>query len=176
MPDADLVDAPKEGVSIREATADDSDAFTRFFVAAWSEAGPDAPGFTGASDEAIAEITAPEAFRERVGGPDRRLFLAWDDDLVVGFSATRRKTEGSVELSGIIVSRSRAGLGIGSALIEIAMVVARKDGYRNMIVKTETTNDRAHAFYENHGFQTIAVETEDVDGVPVEVSVLSRLL
>jgi len=172
----DLGSMEKGEISIREATVEDGDAFAEFLAAAWREAGPDAPGFTGASDETIAEITAPEAFRVHISGPDRRMFLAWEEDRVVGFSATRSTDESSVELSGIIVFRSRAGRGIGSALVESAVAAARGDGHREMIVKTETTNHRARAFYENQGFQTVGVETEDVDDVPVEVWVLSRPL
>ncbi|HEX6301477.1 MAG TPA: GNAT family N-acetyltransferase [Acidimicrobiia bacterium] len=163
-----------EGVSVREATVGDGDGFAEFFVAAWRGAGPDTPGFTGASEEAVAEIAASESFQERIGGPDRRMFLAWERDRVVGFCATRRLTDDLVELSGNIVFRSRAGLGIGSALIEAAIAAAREDGYREMIVKTETTNDQAAGFYEARGFAIAGVETEDVDDVSIEVWRLSR--
>jgi ribosomal protein S18 acetylase RimI-like enzyme len=165
-----------ERVAVREATEGDGDAFAEFFVAAWREAGPDASGFTGASEETIAELTAPAAFRARIGGPERRMFLAWESDGVVGFSATRRIDEASVELAGIIVLESRAGLGIGTALVDLAMAGARDEGYRHMVVKTETTNDRARAFYEARGFAVGGVETEHVDDVAVEVWRLSRPL
>lgn len=132
--------------SITEAAAEDAADFAEFFRSAWSEPGPDAPGFTGASDQVIDEITAPEAFRSRVGGPDRRIFLARDGDRVAGFSSTRRASEEEVELSGIIVLRSFEGLGIGTGLIEASIGVAKHDGHRVMIVKTETTNTRARRF------------------------------
>ena len=174
--DLSSMESAQGEVSIRQATEEDGYAFAEFLGAAWREAGPDAPGFTGASEETIAEITTPEAFRGNISGPERRMFLAWEEDRVVGFSATRGMDQSSVELSGIIVFRSRAGRGIGSTLVESAMAAARGDGHREMIVKTETTNHRAKAFYENQGFRTVGVETEDVDDVPVEVWVLSRPL
>ena len=172
----DLSSMKRDEVSIRQATVEDGGAFAEFLAAAWREAGPDAPGFTGASEETIAEITAPEAFRVHISGPDRRMFLAWEEGRVVGFSATRGINENSVELSGIIVFRSRAGRGIGSALVESAMAAARGYGHQEMIVKTETTNHGARAFYENQGFRIVGVETEDIDDIHVEVSVLSRPL
>jgi hypothetical protein len=81
----------------------DAAEFARFFPRAWREAGPDAPGFSGATEEAILELTTPESFRERVVGPDRRMFLAWEEHEVVGFAATRRIDPKTVELSGIVV-------------------------------------------------------------------------
>lgn len=163
-------------MSITEAVAEDGEAFADFFRAAWGEAGPNAPGFAGATDEVIEELIAPEAFRERVGGPARRMFLAWDGDRVVGFSSTRRISPDSVELSGIIVLQSHGGLGIGTALVEAAMAAAKEDSHQVMIVKTETTNSRARGFYESRGFRVVGVETEQVDDVDVEVSRLSRAL
>jgi hypothetical protein len=80
----------RELAVVREAFEVDVDAFAEFFVAAWRQSGPDAPGFVGATDEVIAELTTRDAVRERIGGPDRRMFLAWADDCVVGFAATKR--------------------------------------------------------------------------------------
>lgn len=161
-------------VVITEATDDDAAGFAQFFDSAWREAGPGAAGFTGATDEVIAELTTPEAFRKRIAGPDRHMFLARDVDRVVGFSSTRRVSEDLVELSGIIVLRSHGGLGIGRALIDSATAAAKKDGYRTMVVKTETTNARAQALYESSGFEVEGTETELEDGVPIGLLRLSR--
>lgn len=170
------MDSAGGGLSITEAAAEDVADFAEFFRVAWSESGPDAHGFTGASDRVIDELTAAEAFRRRVGGPDRRIFLVRDGDRVVGFSSTRRASEEEVELSGIIVLRSFEGLGIGTGLIESAVAVAQNDGYGVMIVKTETTNVRARSFHELSGFRVVGTATEHVDDAAVGVSVLSRPL
>ncbi len=77
-------------ISVTEATDAEVDAFATFFWEAWRQAGPDAPGFVGASDQVIADLTTAEAFAERIGGPERRMFLAWEDERVVGFAATKR--------------------------------------------------------------------------------------
>jgi len=165
-----------ERVSVAEATTEDGTTFAEFFRTAWRQAGPDAPGFTGATDEVIAELSATEAFRDRVGGPQRRMYLAWEADRVVGFASTRRHTEDSVELSGIIVLQSHEGLGIGTALVEAAIGAARHEGYSTMFVRTETTNHRARTFYERRGFHVLCAETELVDESPVEVTRLSRTI
>jgi ribosomal protein S18 acetylase RimI-like enzyme len=163
-------------VPVREAIDADGDAFAVFFREAWEQSGPEAPGFVGATDEVIDELTTLEAFRDRVGGPDRRMFLAWDRDRVVGFAATRRVDDTTVELAGIIVLPVTAGRGVGSALLAAAVATARDDEYREMTVLTESSNDRARAFYEAHEFVVGASTTEPVEGTPVELSSFTRNL
>lgn len=160
--------------TVREAEDGDVAAFAQFFTTAWRQAGPDALGFTGATDEVIAELTTPDAVRERIGGPERRMFLAWHRERVVGFSATRRIDDATVELAGIIVLPSFAGMGIGTTLVEAALQRAREDRYRSMIVRTETSNHPARAFYERRGFAVTATDVEKVGDLVVEVWELSR--
>ena len=69
--------------TVAEATADDAGAFAAFFWEAWQQAGPNAPGFAGATDEIIRELTTQAAIVERLGGPDRRMFLARSGSRVV---------------------------------------------------------------------------------------------
>jgi len=160
--------------SVAEAAEADVTAFATFFRKAWRQAGPDALGFAGASDEVIAELTAPDAVRERIGGPDRRMFLAWQGGRVVGFSATKRIDARTVELAGIIVLETAAGRGVGSQLVEEAVRSAGGEGYRMMIVRTETTNARARVFYETRGFSLTGSTTEQAEGSMVEVCELTR--
>ena len=63
-------------VTVTEATAADAGAVAAFFWEAWQQAGPNAPGFVGATDEIIGELTTQAAIVERLRGPDRRMFLA----------------------------------------------------------------------------------------------------
>jgi predicted RNase H-like nuclease len=158
------------GVDVTEATTADIDAIAAFLRAAWAEAGPDAAGWTGASDDVIDEITAPELIRARLGGPDRRMFIARDEGHVVGFAATRRLDPDTTELAGITLLESRTGEGIGSRLLEAA--VASIDGA--VLVRTETDNARAIAFYERQGFTRTGIVQETVEGIEVEVVELLR--
>lgn len=159
-----------------EAGAGDVAAFAAFFRDAWQQAGPGALGFAGASDEVIAELTAPAAVLERIGGPDRRMFLAWEGGRVVGFAATRRMDAATVELAGIIVLQTMSGRGFGTRLVEEAVGAARGEGYRTMIVRTETANEPARSFYERCGFTLTGSATELVEGNAVEVWELAREL
>lgn len=161
---------------VSEAADEDAAAFASFLRRAWEQAGPDSPGFAGATDASIAELTAPATFCSNIGGPDRRMFVARTGTEIVGFSANRRIEAGTVELAGIVVLADHAGRGIGTALVEAAVEQARREGYASMLVKTETSNHRARAFYEKLGFDVDGVEKEPVDSTMVEVWRLSRRL
>lgn len=163
-------------ITVTEATADDAGAFAAFFWEAWQEAGPTAPGFAGATDEVIRELTTRAAIVERLGGPDRRMFLAWSGGRVIGFAATTRIDDETVELAGIIVLQSMLGRGIGSALVAATTPACRNEGYQRMLVRTETVNERAVGFYESQGFVRVRVTTEDVDGTLIDVWELEQAL
>jgi len=160
-------------IDVSEATLADVEEMGAFIRSLWEAAGPRAPGLTGATDEVIAEISAPEALRERIGGPERRVFLARIGTEVVGFAATRRLDRTSVELAGIMVHPDRRG-GVGMPLLEAAVRAARRSAYRRMAVHTETDNDGALRFYRKAGFTPLRRHTVDVEGTAVDVWELER--
>lgn len=159
-------------VRISEASVADVDAFARFLNEVWAEAGPDAPGFAGVTDDVMTELTARDAMLDRFEDPDRDVFLAREGDRVVGFAATRVLGEEAVELAGIIVAPSAEGRGVGAALVEAARRRAVANGHSTMIVRTETSNERALAFYRHRGFTPVRTTVENVEGLAVDVSEL----
>ncbi len=151
----------QDAIEVVEATIDHVADVSALINEAWRQAGPGAPGFSGANDALIAEISAPDAIKARVGGPDRRMFLARRDGTMVGFSSSRRLTAETVELSGVVVLQSKVGMGIGTPLVEAAIESARRIGFRRMMVSTETDNESALRFYRSLGFTvTGASETQ----------------
>ena len=157
-----------------EATPSDIPAISEFFWAMWNEAGPDAPGFSGATENVIAEIAQPDAIAVRIGGPNRRMFLAYKDESVVGFVATRSIDTATIEMAGIVVLQSMVGQGIGSPLVAISVTSAREQGFRRMIVSTEVDNQRAIDFYRGRGFATTGESTTVVEDI--EVSLVNLVL
>jgi len=165
-----------ERISVAEARDADTAAIAMFLWEAWRSSGPNALGWAGASEEVIAELTAPDAIRARIGGPDRRMFLAWEGDRVVGFSATLVVDGETVELVGIIVLQSMLGRGVGTPLLEAAVRSVDEAGFRRVLVKTEATNERALGFYRSRGFSDSRIVIEDVEGTPMELAELIRTL
>jgi ribosomal protein S18 acetylase RimI-like enzyme len=164
------VDEHTRGVRIVEASDDDVGAIGRLFWRMWDEAGPDAPGFSGATEDIVAEIAEPDAIRARIGGSRRRMFIAYSGDDAVGFAATRTVDTVEIDLAGIVVLQSMLGSGIGTPLVEAAVAAARREGFARMTVSTEVDNERALTFYEARGFRKVGESTTDVEGTVVAVS------
>ena len=153
----------------REAGEPDAEAIGHFLWTLWEEAGANAPGLAGATEQIIKEIADPSAVRSRLGGPERRIFIASQGDDVVGFAATRRLADTVIELAGIMVLPSLTGRGIGTPLVEAAAEQARAQGFETMTVSTETQNEAAIAFYEARGFVGSGRSVVDVEGTSVSV-------
>lgn len=165
-----------DDIRFSEAQDDDVQAISAFFMEAWRQAGPGAPGFSGANDEVIAEISAPEAVRARIGGPERRMFLARQQGSVVGFCASRRLTAETVELAGVVVLQSMVGRHIGTPLVEAAIASARDHEFQRMTVSTEIDNERAQGFYRALGFEATSESSSEVEGVEVRIQHLELAL
>lgn len=148
---------------------EDAAAVAVLLRALWSEAGPDAPGFAGTTDEIIDELTRPEAIAQRIAGPGRHLYLGGDQSGWLGFAATREAGSATCELAGILVLERGSRRGLGIALLAAAVEGARRDGHERIVVHTEERNERALGFYEASGFRRIGNRTEDVAGTEVAV-------
>ncbi|MEE9237466.1 MAG: GNAT family N-acetyltransferase [Thermoplasmata archaeon] len=166
--------SPGEEIVILEASEANVEAIASFFWNAWREAGPDALGWIGASEEVLKEISAGNHIAKRVGSADRRMFLAKEGERVVGLAANRRIDDETLELAGIIVLQSLLGRGIGSRLLNVAVDAARHDGYTRLDVMTEADNERAIAFYKEKGFALSETTEEKVESVRVRVLRLIR--
>ncbi len=159
---------------VAEADQADAAAIGAFMLAAWKAAGPGAPGYSGATDTVMAEVTQEEAVRERIAPPERRMFAARIGGTIVGFAATRQIDGSDVELAGIIVAPHLVGQSIGRRLLGAAVTAATADGRRRMIVHTETDNERALGFYAAHGFIRTQHLVETVAMTDVAVWELAR--
>lgn len=172
-------------VEVREAGPDDVGRVAEFFSAAWTLAGPDAPGFAGMTEDAVRAIQAPSALRRAVGGPDRRIFIALvgpadptvrgpADRTVLGFAATARVDRRSVELTGLVLLPGQSGRGIGGRLLEAALRSARDGGFRQLTVRTELTNEAALRFYDRHGFVPLGTAVQVIETSRIPVALLAR--
>ena len=161
---------------VREAQREDIEGIKGFILKAWNEAGPEALGWSGASEDTISQITTFNLLKELIDNDGVRVFISLDGDEVVGFSTNRRIDDDLVELSGIVVLESRTGVGVGSSLLELSVGMAREDGFSSMVVKTESFNDRAIGFYLSKGFKQGEIVEEDVEGNRVKLMTLSHFL
>ena len=90
---------------------------------------------------------------------DEVLVAVGEDDQPIGWIHVSRfaSLEASdVALSGglVVDDAHRAG-GIGEALLDAAEGWARGHGASTMVVRSRITRERAHRFYERHGYRTV---------------------
>jgi ribosomal protein S18 acetylase RimI-like enzyme len=161
---------------VRVAAEADATRLSEFFKRAWRESGPDALGFTGATDKAIKEIASREFLIQRITSPRTRILIAERNRRVLGFASLRTLGREKGELSGIVVLPSESGKGFGTRLVEKAFRVATKLGVKRLVVKTEVFNDRAIGFYQKNGFVKTRKTNEKVGRKKVPVQVLEKRL
>jgi ribosomal protein S18 acetylase RimI-like enzyme len=163
-------------IGVRMARRNDARPLGEFFTEAWRESGPQALGFTGATDEAIREIASEDFLTMRLTSHNTRIVVAEGGRRILGFASVRGLGDKNAELSGIVVLKGWSGRGIGTRLIRKAIDVARKQGFREINVKTELFNKRAIGFYKKNGFTESGRITEKVGRMKVPLQVLERRL
>ncbi|MHC5655574.1 GNAT family N-acetyltransferase [Stappia sp. ICDLI1TA098] len=72
---------------------------------------------------------------------------------VAGLSLLEKQDEPDcLAMDGIAVDETARGAGIGSALLEAVVAIARRKGRKTVRLDVIDTNPRARALYERHGF------------------------
>lgn len=139
---------------LRDGRDDDADGFIRLVDACWAEY----PGCVMDLDGEVPELRALASYFAKAGG---RVWAAEHDGAVVGMVATRPGqggTGGTWELCKMYVSAIQrgaggsGGTGVAAQLIATAEAHARAMGAEMLDLWTDTRFDRAHRFYERHGF------------------------
>ena len=97
--------------------------------------------------------------------PDSRCFVADDAGVLVGFivlsekSADIRKSR-CCEINDVGVTPAYQSKGVGSLLIQKAIVWAKERGYQKMYVSCYFANTRGVAFYRKNGLSEIDLDLE----------------
>ena len=151
-------------------------ALGRFMLDAWKRAGPGALGWTGATEDTIQEISSEKYLDKCVSNPKMRFFSSEENGEIAGFAVNRVQDSSTMELAGIIVREDLLGKGIGSLLLSECTKFAREAGFVNMVVKTETSNERAINFYMKKGFVRVGDTVETVENSKIEWAVLKLAL
>lgn len=126
-----------------------------------------------ADTEAVAELctqlgypTTAEDIGRRAAVVDSRghgtVLVAEEDGRVVGWihvvSTPVLETDLYAEIAGLVVDERCRSRGIGLALLDAAESWARDAGCTTIRVRSRIARERAHAFYERHGFRRIKTQ------------------
>lgn len=159
--------------TIRDAVADDAAGIARVHVVTWQAAyrGHMPDDYLQALDPSKREAL----WGQRLAQPGRGVFVAVHDSRIVGFCSFLSKTRDTDaapttgEISAIYVEPARWRGGCGSALLRRVVAHATELGFEQLTLWVLTGNDRARAFYEQHGFVPDgAKKTEPLPGFTVE--------
>lgn len=63
------------------------------------------------------------------------------------------ESETRAEVNGLVVAEGQRSLGAGARLLAAAEEWARKHGCKSMSVRSNVIRERAHKFYERHGYE-----------------------
>ena len=85
------------------------------------------------------------------------VFLAEINKFVIGWIhvsvAPLLEVSRRAEVNGLVVAEGQRSHGAGAKLLEAAEKWARTKGCKGMSVRSNVIRERAHAFYERHGYQ-----------------------
>jgi glucosamine-phosphate N-acetyltransferase len=90
---------------------------------------------------------------------DRRAYLcAWRGDRIIGFCTLAVRDclwlQGDVGyICDLVVDQDQRGAGVGTALVERAVEIARQRGCRRIELDSGFHRTEAHRFYESRGFE-----------------------
>ena len=119
---------------------------------------------SGDRDALLAHPDAISLPREQLA--NGHVFVAEQDDVVVGFAAIVVRPDGNTELDGLFVEPSLWKRGVGRLLVEHCADAARAGASRILHV---VGNPHAEGFYASCGFRTTgAVETRFGAGLDME--------
>lgn len=108
------------------------------------------------------EVT-PEEARERIvdalGDPERETYVAEILGVIVGWIHVQilrtLTSEPHAEVTGLVVGEGHRGGGIGAMLLDEAAAWAALQGSETLRLRANVTRERAHRFYERHGFRML---------------------
>jgi ribosomal protein S18 acetylase RimI-like enzyme len=150
-------------IDVRSAATSDEEALAAIDRATWSSLTSPAPP-PGRGWKFFDERTRPED-----------VVVALDDCEVVGYvrlqpASPLESTSHVLQVNGIAVDPARQRRGVGRALIDAAVIEARRRGARRLTLRVLGANEGARQLYQSAGFVVEGILREQflLDGVYVD--------
>ena len=142
---------------IRRAEPLDAEGIAQVLVAAWRSAYRGIPA-DGALDR-LSVDDSERRWRERIAKPWGHIFVAEQEDRIVGFAACGSSQDEDIdrervgEIYVIYVHPEHWRQGVGTALLAKSVDRLRRDGFEEALLWVLRGNQQAMAFYEGAGFE-----------------------
>ena len=120
--------------------------------------GPEIAAFLQAHLDDMRAVSPPESKHaldlEGLKAPAITFWSAYDDQTLVGCGAIKELTPDGGEIKSMRVHGAARGRGVGSAILQHLITIARGRGYRTLKLETGAMAffTPAHALYRKHGF------------------------
>lgn len=165
------------GMNVRPATPGDAPSVRRVARASWHAAHDHVVG-EETVERVIEEWYAVEGLEESIAREDRPMYVATEDEELVGFPQGGPSGEGPADavVGRIYVHPVRWGEGHGSALLERLFETLRADGLESVWLAVMADNEVGRSFYEGHGFEVYEERTVDLFGQSADDVVMVRQL
>lgn len=159
--DRDPAGDGRRPLKLRRATAGDADAIG----ALWDESARAGFGPLLPEGHPLPEFD-PGIFRALIQNPELHVLVADDAGEALGHTTFGKNRDDDVaadvgEIRALFVRPAAWRRGVGSALMDRALVELRELGYAEATVWSFDANARANAFYEHHGFRRDGAEKRE---------------
>jgi len=115
----------------------------------------------GIPEEYVRRVLAEETLLKAVSSGKATFYLAIEDNEIIGFAQTIQQGNQITELDRIVVFPSHGRKGIGTQLLQQAIIDEKKNGIKTIIVNAGKQETHARRFYEKNGFKLIREATID---------------
>ncbi len=114
-----------------------------------------------ALNENLLALTPPEhcfhMTAEEMARPDTTVFVARENGVAIACGALRRHAGGIGEVKRMYTVPAHQGKGIGGCILEAIEALARKEGFRRLVLETGDRHPAAWRVYERAGFTRCGV-------------------
>jgi ribosomal protein S18 acetylase RimI-like enzyme len=111
-------------------------------------------------DKFMNEVFTHQRLMEEVGAPGNEFLLAYNNDEPVGYARLRKSSNPAelgdgpaIEIARIYAVQHKIGKGVGSALIQKCIAIARETGNQVVWLGVWEKNQQAIDFYTRWGFE-----------------------
>ena len=146
-------------VTIRLAEADDAEAMLEIYNF-------EVENHTSTFDLVPRTLEGQQQWIAARSGAFSAVVAVLDDgsDEVVGFASLspykERAAYSTTVEDSVYVSRAHGGLGIGRALMDHVLDVARNSGFHSVIARIEASGDASRALHRACGFELVGIEKQ----------------
>ena len=102
-----------------------------------------------------------EKLLKAVSSGEATLYLALKKKEIIGFAQIIEQDSNTAELDRLLVFPEHAGKGVGTELLNQAVLDQKERGAKTILVKAGKEETHARRFYEKNGFKLIKEETVD---------------